>query len=152
MKSSNIELYTSFSGTPSRADHLSVSRGKTALSESAHNLESKHSHGSMLSASAVQSTTSKMASRPTRIRSAAISKLVEQITSVNSTTAENLAKLGYSKARLESSRDNLLPRNTSRYNEKLEKASLLLENLSRKQAESLQRCRVSPLANQSVDL
>lgn len=132
MKSSNIELYTSFSGTPSRADHLSVSRGKTALSESAHNLESKHSHGSMLSASAVQSTTSKVASRPTRIRSAAISKLVEQITSVNSTTAENLAKLGYSKARLESSRDNMLPRNTSRYNEKLEKASLLLEKPKQK--------------------
>ncbi|EFO64761.1 Hypothetical protein GLP15_4180 [Giardia lamblia P15] len=145
IKNSNTELYTSFSGTPSRADHLSISRGKTVLSESAHSQGSKHSHGSTLNASAVQSTAFRAAGRSTKIKSVAISKLVEKITSVNSTTTENLAKLGYSKEKLASSR-GMLSRNTSKYNDKLEKASLLLEKPKQKAGRVSSAVQSEPLS------
>ena len=92
-----------------------------------------------------QSTASSAITYSTRIKSAAISKLVKEITSVNSTTMANLAKTGYSKTKLESSRDNTRSRNTSKCNEKLEKAALLLDK-------PRQKTRRTSLAMQSESL
>lgn len=123
----NAQFYTSFSGTPSRIDHMSMSRGEPVQQESAVSPGSKRARASTLGTSSVRSVTSNAANRPTRIKSAVISKLVKEITSVNNTTVTNLARSGYNKARLESSRENMLPRSTAKCNEKLERAASLLE-------------------------
>lgn len=128
----NAQFYTSFSGTPSRIDHLSVSTGETIPLDSVASPGSKRVRASTLGTSSARSVASSTANRSTRIKSAAISKLVKEITSVNNATITNLTKSGYNKMRLESHRENMQSRNTSKCNEKLEKAALLLEKPKQK--------------------
>lgn len=123
----DIQFYTSFNGTSSKANHLTISGGETMPPESAHSPGPKPPRTSASGTSSAQSAASSAITHSTRIKSAAISKLVKEITSVNSTTMANLARTGYSKSKLESSRDNTRYRNTSKCNEKLEKAALLLD-------------------------